>query len=268
MGGAPCDHPAHRRTPEVNRAAFPLVRVRTNDGPCRSLVDEWDVMATRPSVLATVNSWRLVPVQFTHLDELLVAAGFGRAVDDSNGDHILWHLAVLARTEAVAARAVLQRLLPALVAVARRRGAIHPGGTAAAIDEVLASAWETLCNYPAERRPVKVAANIVLDSQYRAFVAPVRRRRVTEVTVDHVSAVRWEEIDADPAVDLELAGVLDDAESLGVEPDHVALLRRLAAGETTAQIALDSGWSARTIRNRRAAAVDAVRRALAGDSAG
>ncbi|MFM9133165.1 MAG: HAD-IC family P-type ATPase [Actinomycetota bacterium] len=109
---------------------------------------------------------------------------------------------------------------------------------------------------------------VVLDSQYRAFVAPVRRRRVTEVTVDHVSAVRWEETDADPAVDLELAGVLEDAESLGVEPDHVALLRRLAAGETTTQIALDSGWSARTIRNRRAAAVDAVRRALAGDSAG
>ena len=268
MGGAPCDHPAHLRPPEVNRSAFPLVRVRTNDGPCRSLVDEWDAMATRPSVLATVNSWRLVPTEFGHLDEVLVAAGFGRAVDDSNGDHILWHLAVLARTEATAARVVLHRLLPALVSVARRRGAIHPGGTSAAIDEVLASAWETLRNYPAERRPVKVAANIVLDSQYRAFVAPVRRRRVTEVSVDHVSAVRWEDNDADPAVDLELAGVLEDAESLGVEPDHVTLLRRLAAGETTAQIALDSGWSARTIRNRRAAAVDAVRRALAGDVAG
>ena len=55
MGGAPCDHPAHLRPPEVNRSAFPLVRVRTNDGPCRSLVDEWDAMATRPSVLAVVN---------------------------------------------------------------------------------------------------------------------------------------------------------------------------------------------------------------------
>jgi DNA-directed RNA polymerase specialized sigma24 family protein len=42
-----------------------------------------------------------------------------------------------------------------------------------------------------------------------------------------------------------------------------ALLRQFAAGHNSDDIAAMSGWSPRTIRNRRAEAVEAVRRALA-----
>ena len=257
-----CDHPAHARCVRADASAFPLVRVRPADGPSRALVDEWNTLATRPAVLALVNSWRLVPDEFVHLDELLVAAGFGRAVDDNDGDHILWHLASLARVETVAARAVLQRVLPALISTARRRGRVQPGGTGAAIDEILASAWETVRTYPAERRPAKVAANIVLDSQYRAFVAPVRRKRVEEVSAELVNSSRWTETELGLPADLEIAVVLEVAESRGVDPGLVALLRRFAAGETSEDIARGSGWSSRTIRNRRAEALEAVRRVL------
>jgi DNA-directed RNA polymerase specialized sigma24 family protein len=116
--------------------------------------------------------------------------------------------------------------------------------------------------YPAERRPAKVAANIVLDSQYRAFVAPVRRKRVEEVSAELVNTSRWSEAELGLPADLEIAVVLEVAESRGVDPGLVTLLRRFAAGETSEDIARGSGWSSRTIRNRRAEALEAVRRVL------
>jgi hypothetical protein len=174
-------------------------------------VNEWNARATRAAHLRTVNSWHLLTTTVSHMDELLVAAGFGRAVDDTDGDHILWHLAVLARTEHLAGRVVLQRVLPALLAHARRHSGTHPGGTSGAFDELLACAWETVLTYPADRRPVKVAANIVLDSQYRAFVAPVRKKRASEVPVDNQVAALWPQTTHEPVVDLELAEVLDEA---------------------------------------------------------
>lgn len=260
-----CTHPAHDRPVRVLHSAFPLVRVRAEDGPCRRLVDEWDAGVTRAAHLRAVNSWHLVPTTITHMDEVLVAAGFGRAVDDNDGDHILWHLAVLARTEHLAGRVVLQRVLPALLSHARRHGATHPGGTSVALDDLLACAWETVLTYPAERRPAKVAANIVLDSQYRAFVAPVRKKRAFEIPVDNVTASLWPQSLEEPVVDMELAEVLAEAESLGVDRAMTDLLRLFASGRNSEDIAAASGWSPRTIRNRRAAAVEAVRRALAAE---
>ena len=58
----------------------------------------------------------------------LPALGFGGAVDDSDSDHLLWHMVVLAEHDLLAARIVLHRVMPALLAVAKRRGAIIAGG--------------------------------------------------------------------------------------------------------------------------------------------
>ena len=59
--------------------------------------------------------------------------------------------------------------------------------------------------------------------------------------------------------------MLDEAESRGVAREHIELLRMFARGLSSGAIALESNWSARTIRNRRRIAIEEVRRALADD---
>ncbi len=259
---AVCNHPAHLLPRHRRTQTDALVKTLVESGPGRALVDEWTVVNMRRSSLRTANGWALVDWRIESLDDLLVAAGFGQAVDDSDGDHILWHLAVLAENDDLAARIVLQRILPPLFAIAKRRGRITPGGIPAALTDVLAVSWMVIKTYPHARRPAKVAANLARDVEYAAFVRPARLRRVTEIPAE-LDGIRPAHESASVPVDLEIALVLDEAESRGVASEHIELLRLFARGLNSGAIALQSNWSARTIRNRRRAAIDEVRRALA-----
>ncbi|MEY5059053.1 MAG: hypothetical protein RJA51_800 [Actinomycetota bacterium] len=260
----PCDHPAHRLPRRRRLRTDPLVQTLVETGPGRRLVDEWESMNRRRSALQHADGWDLVDWDIESLDDLVVAAGFGLAPDDSDGDHILWHLTVLAETDDLAARIVLQRILPPLFSIAKRRGRITPGGIAAALDDVLAVSWVVIKTYPHARRPRKVAANLTRDVEYAAFVRPARLRRVQEVPTDLAVNGPSSAPDSIP-VDLEIALVLDEAESRGVAREHIELLRMFARGLSSGAIALESNWSARTIRNRRRIAIEEVRRALADD---
>ncbi|MFM8827590.1 MAG: hypothetical protein ACKORY_13010 [Actinomycetota bacterium] len=259
-----CGHPSHHLPHRRRARTDALVRTLVETGPGRALVNEWDSMNRRRSVLRTANGWGLVDWPVESLDDLLVAAGFGQATDDSDGDHILWHLSVLAETDDLAARIVLQRILPPLFAIAKRRGRITPGGTPAALDDVLAVSWMVIKTYPHMRRPAKVAANLARDAEYAAFVRPARLRRVLEIPTD-LDGAGTPRGESSVPVDLEIALVLDEAESRGVASEHIELLRLFARGLNSGAIALQSNWSARTIRNRRRIAIDEVRRALADD---
>ena len=259
---AVCNHPAHLLPRHRRTRTDALVKTLVESGPGRALVDEWTVVNMRRSSLRTANDWALVDWRIESLDDLLVAAGFGQAVDDSDGDHILWHLAVLAENDDLAARIVLQRILPPLFAIAKRRGRITPGGIPAALTDVLAVSWMVIKTYPHARRPAKVAANLARDVEYAAFVRPARLRRVTEIPAE-LDGIRPAHESASVPVDLEIELVLDEAESRGVASEHIELLRLFARGLNSGAIALQSNWSARTIRNRRRAAIDEVRRALA-----
>jgi DNA-directed RNA polymerase specialized sigma24 family protein len=75
---------------------------------------------------------------------------------------ILAALAVLARTDELAARTLLQALLPGLVRLARTAG--HDDREA--IDEFVSLAWERIRTYPVGR-PGPVAGNILLDVRKR-----------------------------------------------------------------------------------------------------
>ena len=67
-------------------------------------------------------------------------------------------LMVAARDDALAARIVLQRILPALAGLARR-GAGTWADRQDLLDELVANAWLRIRSYPVERRPHRVAAN-------------------------------------------------------------------------------------------------------------
>lgn len=256
-----CDHPSHGAVRHRN-GDLPLVMSKAMEGPCRLLIDEWESMVTRRTLLRKVNGWNLVQEDFDNLDDVLVTCGFGLAFNDDHGDHLLWHLVRIAADDELAARIVLQRIMPPLMSVAQRRGRILPGGVTAAIDEIMAVAWETIRTFPHERRTRKIAANLVLDSQYNAFVRPVRMRKVEELPTAFGHTIARPNEEEHIVTDLELAMVLKEAEDGGADPAKVELLREFGRGRTSEEIGAEQGWSARTIRNRRVDALEEVRRVV------
>lgn len=245
-----------------------LVWTRVRTGPARLIIDEWDRLAHRPSVLRRVNSWEFLPRPVEDLDDLLVVCGFNRPVDDSDADRVLWHVVRLAATDDLAARVALHRIMPALVSIARRRGRIVSGGLQAAMAETISCGWMVIRTYPWQRRLNKVAANLVRDTEYHAFVRPNRLRRVEETTVPDTTLGLLAGGTGPDEPELGLDDVLCEAEQLGVAAEHIALLRDLASGRSGAEIAEGWGVSARTVRNHRRAAIDAVRAALQRDDVG
>src|SRR6187431_3745906 len=87
------------------------------------LHQDWARLTSSRSALRTARSWPLSVERFESLDELLGHVGFGRvqAIGSHDDDGVLGELLVLARTDELAARVVLQRMLPGLASIVRRR---------------------------------------------------------------------------------------------------------------------------------------------------
>ena len=110
---------------------------------------------------------------FRSLDELLRLAGF--KVAPSAGDRRgaappRRHR----RREPLAARIVLQRLLPGLLAIVRREQ--QRDRDVDAFDLLAAEAWLAIVTYRADLRPTDVAARLLNDARHRAFTTPRRRQ--------------------------------------------------------------------------------------------
>ena len=86
--------------------------VQRSASPVSRLIREWQLISDRNRELEIVNSWSLPGGKVNHLDEVLVRAGFNTARDDSQGDQYLWLLVKQATSDELAARIVLQRILP------------------------------------------------------------------------------------------------------------------------------------------------------------
>lgn len=147
---------------------------------------EWQRIARCPRTVHAANTWRVCPTQFSSLDELLTAAGYHGKKCDPVADQVLARLVRHAADDQLAARIVLQRVLPPIIAIARRRGKTCGGGFDEAMGSVLSHVWEVIRTYPIERRPAKIAANIVRDTEYFAFVR-ANRRRPLHIPVDDMS---------------------------------------------------------------------------------
>ena len=203
-----------------------------------------------------------MPHAVDDLDDVLELCGFGRAIDDHDGDKLLWHLVKHAETCDIAARIVLHRILPALMAMAKRRGQLTHGGMEAAMSDILATAWCVIREYPHQRRHHKVAANLVRDTEYHAFVRHHRLRHVDETQVGDEMLQRMIEANTNDT-SYEIVDVLNEAAEMGVDPRHLELLREFASGRTSDDIAARLGVSSRTVRNHKRNAVDAMRDAYA-----
>lgn len=231
-------------------------------GPARELINEWERLRYRSFTLRHVNAWPFIPVHISDLDDVLGLAGFGKAPDDAMGDNLLWHLAKQAATDDIAARIVLHRILPPLMAMAKRRGQVTKGGTDAAMVDILSTAWCVIREYPYERRRHKVAANLVRDIEYHAFVRHHRLRHVHESHVgDDVMQMFVE--DATPTRHMDYLSMVNDAIAMGLDRQHIRILQAFADGRCNDEVAREFGVSSRTVRNHKRSAVEAIRDAYA-----
>jgi len=227
---------------------------------------EWQAINQRPAVLRRAAGWGL-GVQFSSLDEVIIATGFrpqpeaGRCrdvADSATANEVLRRVLVAARHDDVAARVVLQRLLPGVLAAARRWGGHRRGGSMDAFDEMLSATWMVIREFPIERQSSHLAARVLRASEYRAFQRANRRMMVHELTAPNLLDLPAETVVMLDAAD-ELAEVVACA---GALTEHeLQLIELLARGCSATEMAERLSISVRTVRNHRDAVVHRLREA-------
>jgi hypothetical protein len=195
---------------------------------------------------------------FADLDELLALAGYWCAPTCERNE-VLLRLVARARHDDLAGRIVLQRIMPGLLAIVRRRAAREQRG---AFEELIGAAWMTIRCCAVERRPDHVAATLVRDAAYRAFTAPTRRRSATEVSVDP------RVLDETPAPVTvssfeELAALVAEGRRAGMAKRDLDLVRDLVRVGSPSVLAAQRNVTPRTIRNHRDRVTGQLRRLAA-----
>ena len=87
----------------------------------------------------------------------------------ARSDAILLTLVSRAATDDLAARTVLQAMMPAVKNLTSKFSACGAWSAEETAAEVVAAMWERIRSYPVERRPAKVAANLTLDTRQRVW---------------------------------------------------------------------------------------------------
>jgi DNA-binding CsgD family transcriptional regulator len=243
----------------TTRDATRLRHPSGNTPAVRQLVNDWAALAAKPRIVRQVNEWGLPGEPIEHLDDALERAGFGRETTCTDGDRYLAALVKRAKYDDLAGRIVLQRILPPLIAIAARRGRIVQGGFTEAFTLTVAQAWILIRTYPIERRPAKIASNLVRDAEYHVFVREARMKRVDQCALsdEMLSAAPAPSIEQTP--ESELRELLTQAQQHGLTERQVDILTRVGAGESFDDIAADYGVSMRTVRGWRREAIEALR---------
>jgi DNA-directed RNA polymerase specialized sigma24 family protein len=242
--------PGMTRPPSTTRPTRPGVAAR--------LQWEWDRLRYRPRIVERARAWAVTDVVFEDLDGLLALAGF-RATATDETEAVLRRLVGRAASDELAARIVLQRVLPGLLALVRRR---HARSGDDMLEHLVAAAWIAIRTFAPNRRPACLAAALIDEADHACFCRPGRRMSSTEVTFDPARATGMPDERKVSACE-ELARVLADARAAGVPADDLELVRHLLRTGSPGQVARDLQVSARTIRNRRDRVTLRLREALA-----
>jgi len=203
------------------------------------------------------------------LDDVLARVGGDRSLPVDDADVALGLVVRLAADDELAARVVLQRILPGLVTAARRRAHASACPTVTVLVELVAQAWIGIRTYPSQRRPIKVAANLVRDAEYHVYTRPSRLRsgseQPAELVDDELGAVDATGRHDDQLVPTdEVRAALAGARLQGVPAADVDLLGRLVLdGVTPEQLGAELDVTSRTIRSRRRAAIAAIAATIA-----
>lgn len=221
---------------------------------------EWTVLRHDPGALRRANGWRVVNVHVDDLDQLVTLAG-GRQPTRPNTDEVLRQLLLTAHDDQLAARVVLQRMLPGLYGAVRRRRS-DATGTVGLLEELVGAAWITIRTFDPARRPSCLGAALVRGAEHRAFRAGSRGRLIAEPCSG--SPALDEVIDpARPHAVEELAELLRLARQSGLDEADLTLVRQLVRFGSSSALADELGVTDRTVRNRRARVTDRLRQVAA-----
>ncbi|MEY4340094.1 MAG: hypothetical protein RLZ14_1944 [Actinomycetota bacterium] len=209
----------------------------TTNPALQRLDREWRALNCRALAIQHAAGWGVVD-HVESLDDLV------RATNSDHGDDaVLRRLVALSVHDDLAARVVLQRLMPGLVRIAAR-WARRAGGWADAFDEVLAASWLVVRTQGDDARP-QLVARLLRSVEYRAFVRSTRRSMVV-VPMDVSDRPAAEA--ADPLA--ELVEVVRSAQRVLTEHDR-CVLRLLLRDCSPPEMAAELGVSIRTVTNHR-----------------
>ena len=207
----------------------------------QSLNQEWPTIAGSPAARRALMRWSAMhPVLLpaSDLDEVIVL-GYRPDV----GPGVRRALAILAPTDELAARTLLQELLGGLVNLARRIGRDHE-----AVDDIVSLAWERIRTYPAHR-PGSVSGNVLLD---------VRKRYGREHDTARPCATGLADAQDEPSAEDRVlsSAFLEDLAALseknGVSRDVLAtIIRSRVRGESMADLATEQQVSRKVLWHRR-----------------
>ncbi|HLU43555.1 MAG TPA: hypothetical protein VKZ67_00815 [Natronosporangium sp.] len=228
---------------------------------------EWQQLVTSPATARTLAEWSTHEPDLAGYPDLeALRTAIHDRTDLETSDRLLAALtrlaAVTGRDDRLAARVVLQMMIPGAVRLAQRLTTMI-GDPAASEAVVFAELTILIRTYPWQRRPRRIAANLLLDCRQRLIRGHHRvRPEVCAGLVIHDPAAATE--DQHGQLDLDdllwwarREGILNKLEAQLLVASHVAdipmnqLVRRL-------------GRSRSTLFSIRSAAEQRLRRALAG----
>lgn len=124
---------------------------------------EWARLCTDPATVTTVGVWASEHAALAGCTSLSAVEPAVASGSRDDADAVLLLLLRRGRDgDALATRAVLQLMLGKAIRIA----AAHAGRDTRAVleDTAITALWTVVANYPIERRPTKVAANIAMDT--------------------------------------------------------------------------------------------------------
>ncbi|HLG01204.1 MAG TPA: hypothetical protein VI916_12080 [Acidimicrobiia bacterium] len=219
---------------------------------------EWRTLRDAPVMAAALANWRAVDPRlgFGSLPELVTAVECRD--DEERADGILAALVGLAGGDDCAARVVLQLLLPGCKAMMRgipRRDADERTAV------VAAALFDRIRTYPLDRRPHRIAGNILMDVRHR-LLRWEADRRTGHASLDRLP--EWMQPTASPPEQAaEAVALLDWAVRRGHldrESARLIALTRLG-GRSVASVAAAHGLNEQSLRRRRQRAEQRLRAA-------
>jgi len=220
---------------------------------------EWASLRRRPCALRAVRRWQLLDVPIGDLDAVLVACGY-RVAPSSAANVVLTQLVERARRDELAARIVLQRLLPGLLATIRRRA--DGVGSEGMFEELAGAAWISIRTTNITQGSPSIAAALISDSYHRAFVAPRRRRVASELALDP-GHLEQTPAPTDASAFDELVGIVGEARRGGLPDEDLELVTNLLRAGSARELAVERNVTPRTVRNHRARAAHRILRLTA-----
>ncbi|HUF97227.1 MAG TPA: hypothetical protein VMM60_03790 [Ilumatobacter sp.] len=220
---------------------------------------EWRRLRRDPHNLIRAAGWQIATGHVGDLDEVLVQVGF-EVRHTATHERALRQLVEIASHDDLAARLVVQRLLPGSLSVVRRQRQNGRGHDALA--EMLGALWIAIRTFNPARSPSCVAAALIGDAEYHAFKRAGRQRSSSERPSEFPLDIAEPEHDLHPWEELAQL-VCDATESKLTLASELAYLRCLLETPHTTDIARALNVSPRTVRNRRDQAAQRLRQLVA-----